>query len=121
MPDVRHERTMIFVKPDGVQRGLAGEILRRFEHAGLKIVALKMVHADAGFLERHYPNDEAFISTLGRKSKEGFEAAGLDVKTMTGSDDPMVIGRAVRGWLIDFVAGSPVVAAVLEGIQAVGT
>lgn len=121
MRDVRHERTLIFIKPDGVQRGLSGEILRRFERAGLKIIALKMVHATPEFLERHYPKDDTFLRTLGGKTKEAFEAAGLDVKRETGSDDALATGRAVRGWLIDYVASSPVVAFVLEGIQAVGT
>jgi nucleoside-diphosphate kinase len=121
MSDVRHERTLIFVKPDGVQRGLVGEILRRFERAGLRIIGLKMVQPRAAFLERHYPNDEPFLRTLGGKTKEAFEAAGLDVKRETGSDDALAIGRAVRGWLIDYVASGPVVAFVLEGIHAVGT
>lgn len=121
MRDVRHEWTLIFIKPDGVQRGLSGEILRRFERAGLKIIALKMVHATPEFLERHYPKDDTFLRTLGGKTKEAFEAAGLDVKRETGSDDALATGRAVRGWLIDYVASSPVVAFVLEGIQAVGT
>lgn len=121
MHNVRHERTLIFIKPDGVQRGLVGEVLRRFERAGLKVVGLKMVHAKADFLERHYPNSEHFLRTLGGKSREAFAAAGLDVKAQTGSDDPLTIGRAVRGWLIAYISGSPVVAFVLEGIQAVGT
>ncbi len=121
MRDVRHERTLIFIKPDGVQRGLVGEILRRFERAGFRIVGLKMVQATSTFLERHYPTDETFLRTLGGKTKEAFEAAGLDVKRETGSDDALAIGRAVRGWLIAYVASGPVVAFVLEGIQAVGT
>ncbi len=121
MRDVRHERTLIFIKPDGVQRGLSGEILRRFERAGFRIVGLKMVQATSTFLERHYPTDETFLRTLGGKTKEAFEAAGLDVKRETGSDDALAIGRAVRGWLIAYVASGPVVAFVLEGIQAVGT
>lgn len=121
MPDVRHERTLIFIKPDGVQRGLVGEVLRRFERTGLKIVGLKMVQATPAFLERHYPGDETFLRTIGGKTREAFAAAGLDVRQDTGSDDPLVIGRAVRGWLIEYVSGGPVVAFVLEGIQAVGT
>jgi len=121
MGDVRHERTLIFIKPDGVQRGLVGEVLRRFERAGLKVVGLKMVHAKPDFLEKHYPNNEDFLRTLGGKTREAFAAAGLDVKQQTGSDDPLTIGRAVRGWLIDYVSSSPVVAFVLDGIQAVGT
>jgi nucleoside-diphosphate kinase len=121
MRDVRHERTLIFIKPDGVQRGLSGEILRRFERAGFRIVGLKMVQATSTFLERHYPTDETFLRALEGKTKEAFEAAGLDVKRETGSDDALAIGRAVRGWLIAYVASGPVVAFVLEGIQAVGT
>ncbi len=121
MADVRRERTLVFVKPDGVQRGLVGEILGRFERVGLRLVGMKMVWARPDFLERHYPADDGFLRTIGGKTKEAFAAAGLDVKAQTGSDDPLAIGRSVRGWLIDYVASSPVVAFVLEGIQAVGT
>lgn len=48
------ERTLILVKPDGVQRGLTGEIIRRFEQRGLKIVGLKLIRATEAILERHY-------------------------------------------------------------------
>lgn len=48
------ERTLIIVKPDGVQRGLVGEVIGRLEQRGLKIVALKMVKLDRAFGERHY-------------------------------------------------------------------
>lgn len=48
------ERTLILVKPDGVQRGLTGEIIRRFEQRGLKIVGLKLLQATEDVLEKHY-------------------------------------------------------------------
>jgi nucleoside-diphosphate kinase len=48
------ERTFVLIKPDGVVRGLIGEVLRRFENAGLKIVGMKMVWADREFAEKHY-------------------------------------------------------------------
>ena len=48
------ERSLVIVKPDGVERGLVGEILRRFEAAGLKIVGMKMVWIDKKFAEQHY-------------------------------------------------------------------
>ncbi len=48
------ERTFVMVKPDGVQRGLIGEIIRRIERKGLKIVAIKMLKIDEGLAERHY-------------------------------------------------------------------
>ncbi len=48
------QRTFILIKPDGVQRGLVGDIIKRFEQRGLKIVALKLVHVDERFAEKHY-------------------------------------------------------------------
>lgn len=48
------ERTLVLVKPDGVQRLLAGRIIARFEERGLKIVGLKLLHADRALAERHY-------------------------------------------------------------------
>ena len=49
-----NERTLVLVKPDGVQRLLAGRIIARFEERGLKIVGLKLVHVDRKLAERHY-------------------------------------------------------------------
>jgi len=48
------ERTLVLVKPDGVQRLLVGRILARFEERGLKLVGLKLVHVDRALAERHY-------------------------------------------------------------------
>ena len=48
------ERSLVIVKPDGVERGLIGEILKRFENAGLKIIGMKMVWIDRKFAEKHY-------------------------------------------------------------------
>lgn len=119
MADVRRERTLILVKPDGIQRGLIGEILARLERAGLKVVALKMVRAERGLLERHYPADDAWVRTIGGKTREAFQTYGLDVRAQMGTDDPLEIGRQVRRWLIEFMQTTPVVAAVLEGVHAV--
>jgi len=49
-----HERTFIMVKPDAVQRGLVGEIIKRFERKGFKLVAMKMMHASEELLTEHY-------------------------------------------------------------------
>jgi nucleoside-diphosphate kinase len=51
---VETERTLVLVKPDGVQRLLTGQIVSRFEERGLKIVGLKLVQVDRGLAERHY-------------------------------------------------------------------
>ncbi len=48
------EQTLVLIKPDGVQRGLVGEILKRFETVGLKIIGIKMVAVDKDFSRKHY-------------------------------------------------------------------
>ena len=48
------EKSLVIVKPDGVERGLVGEILKRFENSGLKIIGMKMVWIDRKFAEKHY-------------------------------------------------------------------
>ncbi len=121
MQEIRHERTLVFLKPDGVQRGLVGEVIRRFERAGLKLVGMKMLWPTRELLEKHYPKDEGFLKTIGGKTKEAFVTYGLDVKRETGTDDPAEIGRQVRGWLLEYVSSGPVVAFVVEGIHAVNT
>lgn len=84
------QRTLVLLKPDAVQRALAGRVLQRFEDAGLKIVGMKMVWIDKEFAKRHYTEDVA-------KRR----------------------GEHVRMELIEYVTGGPVVAVCLEGIEAV--
>jgi nucleoside-diphosphate kinase len=60
------QRTLIIVKPDGVQRGLVAEILGRFERRGLKIVGLKMIQIDRPLAEEHYAvhREKSFFGEL---------------------------------------------------------
>ncbi|MBT9148738.1 MAG: nucleoside-diphosphate kinase [Dehalococcoidia bacterium] len=60
------ERTLVLIKPDALQRGLAGEIISRLERRGLKIVAMKMIQMDAALAKRHYAIHEgkAFFEKL---------------------------------------------------------
>ena len=119
MKEIRRERTLVFLKPDGVQRGLIGEVIARFERAGLRVAGAKMVWPSRALLERHYPQDEGFLLTIGGKTKDAFDAYGMDVKKETGTDDLLEIGTQVRGWLIGYVSSGPVMAFVCEGIHAV--
>ncbi len=80
------ERTLVLIKPDGVQRLLAGRILARYEERGLRLVGLKLMAVDRELAERHYDIHNA---------KPFF-----------------------RG-LVDFITSGPLVAAVLEGPNAV--
>ena len=53
------ERSLVIIKPDGVERGLVGEIIRRFENTGMKIIGMKMVWVDAKFAGQHYKAHKA--------------------------------------------------------------
>jgi len=53
------ERTLVLIKPDGVERGLVGLVISRFEQVGLKIVGLKLTAVDAEFAAEHYTEDIA--------------------------------------------------------------
>ena len=68
------EQTLVLVKPDGVQRGLVGEILGRFERAGLKITALKMVHASHEDVDQHYAITEEWMKGVYDKAKSKYTA-----------------------------------------------
>lgn len=85
------DRTLVVFKPDAVMRGIVGEILTRFERAGLKIIGMKMVHPDYDHLFQHYEG----IGTL--KTRKGDEIFETQLKTM------------MQG---------PVIAMVLEGVEA---
>lgn len=80
------EHTLVLVKPDGVYRGLIGEVVQRFERAGLKIVGMKMVWIDEDFAKKHYHEH------LEKKFYPGLE---------------------------QYITAGPVVAMVLEGVNAV--
>ncbi len=113
------ERTFVMVKPDGVQRGLIGEIIARFEKRGLKVVGLKMVKPTLEHLNDHYPKDEAWIERLGGKGFETYEKYGLDPVDVMGTGDKKEAGKMVREWLINYMTEAPVVAMVVEGIHAI--
>lgn len=84
------ERTLVLIKPEGVQRELVGKIISRFEDAGLKIIGMKMHWADKEFAKKHYTED-------------------IEKRR----------GKKVRELLIDYITEGPVIAMVLEGVNAI--
>lgn len=113
------ERTLVIVKPDGVKRGLVGEIISRIERAGLKIVAMKMVKATREQIEGFYPSDEGWLRSVGNKTLTSYREMGIDPRAELGTDDPVEIGRIVKGWLVDYMTEAPIVLMVVEGNHAV--
>ena len=116
---LKFERTFCLIKPDGVKRGLIGDIILRIEKAGLKIVALKMLVPTADQVRKHYPmSDDAWVERLGEKSLSSFENIAAEALEVLGSVDKSVIGKNVADSLVEFMTSGPVVAMVVEGIQA---
>ncbi len=109
------EQTLVLIKPDGVQRGLTGQIITRFEQVGLKIVAMKMVHPEQEDVDRHYALTEEWMMAVFTKAKAKYEAEGQSFPF----DDHKAYGGEIKRGLVDFLRSSPVVALVLEGEMAV--
>ena len=83
-------KTLVLIKPDGIQRGLIGEIIKRFEQRGLKIVALKMTKVDKKFAVKHY--------------KQSIADKHVD---------------NARNYLLDYITSTPIIAMVIEGSNAI--
>ena len=117
---IKYQQTFCMIKPDGVMRGLIGDIIKRIEKSGLKIVALKMVVADEKMVRAHYPmSDEAWIHRLGEKSKSGFDNLDVTPKEILGSEDEKELGAEVAENLVSYMTSGPVVCMIVEGIQAI--
>lgn len=119
MKHPKEERTFVMVKPDGVRKGLTGEIIRRFEQRDLKIVALEMIQPTKDMVDNHYPKDEGWVTRLGEKTKSTYEKYGYDLVADFGTDDTSKIGPEVRKWVIDFMISAPLVKMVVQGIHSV--
>ncbi|MFH0830915.1 MAG: nucleoside-diphosphate kinase [Parcubacteria group bacterium] len=112
------ERSVVLIKPDGVMRGIVGEVLARFEKAGLKLVGLRMVKIDRTFANRHLPNTPEWIKGLGDKTLTTYKKYGHDPIKELGTADPTEIGKMVVGWNLDFLTSGPIVAVAWEGHNA---
>ncbi|AAL63565.1 nucleoside diphosphate kinase (ndk) [Pyrobaculum aerophilum str. IM2] len=113
------EKTLLILKPDAVARGLVGEIISRFEKAGLKIVALKMVKASPEEIERFYPSSEEWLRSAGQKLLKAYQELGIDPRAKIGTDDPVEVGRIIKRSLVKYMTSGPIVVMVLKGNRAV--
>ena len=110
------EKTLAIIKPDGVQRGLVGDILARFERAGMKIVAMRMVWPNTELVGEHYADDDKYHESVGEKALENAESKGVEMK-----ESALEIGKRVREANMRYLSSGPVLAMVLEGNTAVET
>lgn len=113
-PHPSKERTFVIIKPDGVQRGLVGEVVRRFERTGLKMVYLKFTMLEDKKVWEHYGKDDAWFLKKGTGIVEDRQKAGLPVEK-----EAIEYGRDIIGANVKFMTSGPVVMMVLQGNQAV--
>jgi nucleoside-diphosphate kinase len=113
-PKFKPERTLIFVKPESVQRHLIGEIIGKFEKRGLKLVACKMIAPTEELMGRHYADDEDWYVSSGTKTWQNYKDKGIDPGLT-----PVELGKKTRKMLIDYFVDRPLVVMVWEGPHAV--
>jgi nucleoside-diphosphate kinase len=109
----KKERTFVILKPDSIQRGLVGEIIKRFEQIGLKIVAMKMVQADENLIFKHYNKDDAWYERKGKGIVENRQKLGKPVEK-----EAIEYGRDIIRKMVHYMAACPVVCLIIEGNQA---
>ncbi len=110
----KKERTLVIIKPDGIQRSLIGEVIHRYERSGLKMVGLKMTVPTVELVESHYLSFPGWKSSVGAKALAAYEKSG---KTPP-SKDTEVLGETVLKHLRKYMTSGPVIAMVWEGIHA---
>lgn len=119
MKHPKEEITYVMLKPDGVKKGLIGEVIKRFEQRDLKIVALEMFQPEHKQIDDHYPKSEEWITRLGNKTISTYEKYGYDLMKDFGTADPAKIGPEIRKWLIDYMTSAPLVKMIVKGVHAV--
>lgn len=101
-------RSLVLLKPDAVRRNLIGEIIKRFEDKGLKVVAMELMTADKDLLTKHYNLDNYdYVLTLGH----------VDVSNMSEDEKKERYEKnlGILSAVQDYVASGPIVKMVLEG------
>jgi nucleoside-diphosphate kinase len=110
----KEERTLVVIKPDGVQRSLIGEIIGRFEKLGLKLVAMKMCVPTEEFVEKHYTLDPEWRRITGEKRVKAAKEKGEKLAT----EDPFEITAVILEKLKKYMTSGPVVAMVWQGAHS---
>ncbi len=111
------EKTLVIIKPDGVQRSLIGEIIKRYERTGLKLIALKTIIPTEELATKHYyeVGGDEWIEEVGRKAAASYEKKGEKSPFKTHKEN----GEAILKSNAKYLSSGPVVAMVWQGNQAV--
>lgn len=111
----KKQQTFVMIKPDGVQRGLVGDIIHRIERTGLKLSGIKMLVPSRSQAAEHYGKNDAWCEKVGARTIENMQSMGEEP-----TKSALEYGRDVLEGLYDFLTAGPVIVMVWEGNQAVG-
>jgi nucleoside-diphosphate kinase len=111
----KYERTLVIIKPDGIQRSLIGEILGRYERLGLKLIGLKLMVPTEEMIEEHYTLDPEWRRVTGEKTIKGYLDKGLTPPVT----DPLEVTTRLLLRLKKYMTAGPVIAMVWQGAHAV--
>lgn len=103
------EKTFVIIKPDGVERNLIGEIIKRYEENDLKITDMEMTTASSEIISKHYKENEDYLISIGEKARN----AGAKV------DDVVEYGRKIVIGLRNYLSRGPIVKMIIEGDDAI--
>jgi len=108
------EKSYVMVKHDGIQRGLVGEITKRFEQSGLKLIGIKMFTPDRERAVKHYGKSDEWCQEKGEMMVKNIKDAGGEPEK-----DAIAYGRDIVEQVVNYITTGPVVAMVWEGHSAV--
>ena len=111
----KKEQTLLIVKPDGVQRALMGDIIKRVERTGLKFVGFKFFVPTEDQCWEHYKKDDKWFQEKGERTLKERKANG-----MSADKDAIEYGKDIIRLLVKFMTSGPVLGMVIEGNQAAG-
>ncbi len=115
MSHPKEERTLVILKPDAIQRNLVGEIIKRYEQIGLKLIGMKMLVPTEKHIEEHYTLDPEWRRITGEKTIKGYIDKGLTPPTT----DPFEVTGALLKRLTTYMTAGPLIATVWQGAHAV--
>lgn len=111
---MKSEKSLVIFKPDVVERGIVGELIQRFEHKGIKIVAMKMAWPTMELVGKHYEDNEDYLRGVGKKAVKSAEKRGEKLGI-----DPLEMGQKVRQWNMEYLACGPVLVMVLQSAHVI--
>jgi nucleoside-diphosphate kinase len=114
LAEMRHQRSLVLIKPDAVARHLVGELISRFERKSLKIAALKLIWPSEELAGKHYVDTEEWLESTGQRTFNSYVERGIEPPLT-----PREFAMNTRRKLMESLTAGPVVAMVLEGAHVI--